>query len=147
MTKPKKERTVAAPPSVVYFKPQGIPMFQLKKVVIHVEEYEALRLSDVEKLTHAEAADKMDVSRPTFTRIIQSAREKLANAIINGNAIVIEGGSFDLKQNKMRCRSCSFIWDVKSSQEIKCPNCGNEGIINLAKQCGHGQGRKRRRRQ
>lgn len=143
MTKPKKERTVQAPPSVVYFKPQGIPMYHLEKVILHVEEYEAIRLSDHQKLTHSEAAEKMDVSRPTFTRILQSAHEKIAEALINGNAIIIEGGTFDLQQNKQRCRSCNFIWDDLPDNPA-CPKCGEVGSIDLGKQCGHGKHRKGR---
>lgn len=93
MPKPKKDRFVLQPPSVVYFKPQGIPLFQLDQVVRSVDEYEAIRLMDYESLQQVEAAQRMKVSRATCARILESAHRKIAAALTEGKAIRIEGGN------------------------------------------------------
>jgi len=69
-------------------------MNTLEEVVLTVDEYEALRLKDVEGLDQAECAKKMEVSQPTFHRLISVARKKVADAIVHGKAIKIEGGNF-----------------------------------------------------
>jgi predicted DNA-binding protein (UPF0251 family) len=75
MAKPKKDRRVQYPPSVVYFKPQGIPMFQLKQEILTVDEYEAIRLVDKDGLDQEQAARRMGVSRATCARIMVSAHK------------------------------------------------------------------------
>ncbi|AST56635.1 DNA-binding protein [Thermoanaerobacterium thermosaccharolyticum] len=69
-------------------------MHSLNEVVLTVEEFEAIRLKDLEGLEQEECAEKMKVSRPTFFRIIISAREKVADALVNGKAIKVEGGNY-----------------------------------------------------
>ena len=96
MVRPRKCCLVAALPGVTYFKPAGIPLHLLGEVRLSVEETEALRLKELEGLKQAEAAKRMGVSRPTFQRILGAARKKVAQAILNGKAIRIEGGSFQL---------------------------------------------------
>ena len=81
-------------PQAVYFKPAGIKMRQLEEVVLTIEEFEALRLKDFEDLDQKDAAKKMGISQPTFNRLIFSARKNVADAIANGKALKIEGGSF-----------------------------------------------------
>ncbi|MCD6575694.1 MAG: DUF134 domain-containing protein [Nanoarchaeota archaeon] len=95
MPRPVKFRRVGFAPNVNYFKPMGIPMAQLEEVVLTVEEFEAIRLKDVEGLDQVEAAEKMGISQPTFNRILCSARKKIADAIVNGKAIRIEGGNYE----------------------------------------------------
>lgn len=142
MTKPKKDREVMHPPFVVYFKPQGIPMFQLQQVILTVEEYEAIRLSDYEGLKHNEASMQMKISRPTFTRILDGAHKKISDALVNGKAIRIAGGNFVLLNNRFSCRNCNFIWNLKQREEIPkaCPECGSSNIVDLSFQCGYGRG-------
>ncbi|WP_434654386.1 DUF134 domain-containing protein [Thermoanaerobacterium thermosaccharolyticum] len=94
MPRPQKCRWVKGEPNVNYFKPVGIPMHSLNEVVLTVEEFEAIRLKDLEGLEQEECAEKMKVSRPTFFRIIISAREKVADALVNGKAIKVEGGNY-----------------------------------------------------
>ena len=96
MSRPCKCRRVAFMPGVTYFKPAGIPLRSLEEVLLSVEEAEAIRLKDLEGLEQAEAARKMDISRPTFQRILASARRKIADVILNGKAIRIEGGNFEV---------------------------------------------------
>ena len=90
-----------------FFKPRGIPLSQLEQVDLRLDELEALRLSDLDGRSQAEAADGMDISQPTFNRILGSARAKVADALINGKAIMIESSSADVSRAdtgaKCRC--------------------------------------------
>lgn len=96
MGRPRLCRKVRSNPNVIYFKPIGVPLRTLEEVILPVEEYEAIRLKDLEQLGQEECAKKMNISQPTFHRLILSARKKIANAIINGKAIKIEGGNYKL---------------------------------------------------
>jgi uncharacterized protein len=142
MPKPKKDRFVLQPPSVVYFKPQGIPMFQLEQVVLGVDEYEALRLVDLEGLQQKDAAERMKVSRATCARILEDAHRKVAEALTAGKAIRIEGGNFVLGSNRYRCRVCGTFWEIPlrgtetPSQPISCPSCKSEKVMDLGRQVG-----------
>lgn len=98
MGRPKLCRRVRFSPNVTYFKPQGIPLRQLEEVILPVDEYEAVRLKDLEGLQQEECAKKMNISQPTFHRLILSARKKIADAIVNGKAIKIEGGAYKMVQ-------------------------------------------------
>src|SRR4030066_298945 len=94
MSRPFKCRRVAYMPDVTYFKPAGIPLRDLEEVRLSIEEAEALRLKDLEGLEQEQGAEKMNISRPTFQRILASARQKVADALLNGKAIRIDGGNF-----------------------------------------------------
>jgi len=87
---------VCFPPGLTYFKPAGIRLVDLKESVLTVDEFEALRLKDLEGLEQETAAGRMAVSQPTFHRILSSARKKIADAIVNGKAIRIEGGTYQV---------------------------------------------------
>lgn len=92
MPRPPCCRRIAAGPAVAVFKPAGIPTRELRQVAMTLDEYEALRLADLEGLYQADAAEAMGVSRPTFGRILESARRKVADALTHGSALLIEGG-------------------------------------------------------
>ncbi|MFA5357431.1 MAG: DUF134 domain-containing protein [archaeon] len=94
MPRPRICRRVGFEPTVDYFKPAGIRLTELEEVVLFVEEFEAVRLKDLLEFEQGEAAKKMGISQPTFHRLVISARKKIADAIVNGKAIRIEGGSF-----------------------------------------------------
>lgn len=96
MVRPRLCRRILAEPNVTYFKPRGIPLRQLNEVVISFDEFEAVRLKDLEGLEQEECAKKMKISQPTFHRLVLSARKKIADAIINGKAIQIRGGNYRL---------------------------------------------------
>jgi predicted Fe-Mo cluster-binding NifX family protein/predicted DNA-binding protein (UPF0251 family) len=83
----------------VYYKPQGIPMRQLKSAVLPVEGFEAIRLADAKGLAHEAAARLMDVSRPTFSRILSAARKTVAEAVTRGWAIRIDGGTYRMAKD------------------------------------------------
>lgn len=92
MPRPKKPRWVRFDPEVTYFKPRGVPLSELDEVVLSVEELEALRLADFKNLDQTEAAKKMRTSQSTLNRILALAHQKVAEALIEGKAIKIEGG-------------------------------------------------------
>jgi len=96
MVRPRICRRVRFNPNITYFKPRGIPLRELEEVILPVDECEAVRLKDLEGLEQEECAKKMNISQPTFHRLVLSARKKIADAIINGKAIKIEGGNFRL---------------------------------------------------
>jgi predicted DNA-binding protein (UPF0251 family) len=87
---------VAFLPEATYFKPAGVPLRLLDEVILSVEEAEAIRLKDLEGLAQAPSAEKMNISRPTFQRVLASARRKIADALLNGKAVRIEGGNFEV---------------------------------------------------
>lgn len=94
MTRPKIPRTITKKAKVTYFKPANIPLSELKELVLHFEEIEALRLADFKGLKQEKAAKIMKISRPTFQRVLSMARLKVAKALSEGKAIRIEGGEF-----------------------------------------------------
>lgn len=109
MGRPKKCRWVETEPGVTFFKPRGIPLRALEQIVITVDELEAMRLADHLEMTHEEVAQKMQVSRPTVTRMLARAHRALADALVNGKAICIEGGDYRLGQ---QCQSCGQWADL-----------------------------------
>ena len=96
MPRPRIRRRVRFEPGVTFFKPAGIPLTDLEESVLTVEELEAVHLKDLEGLGQEACAKKMGVSQPTFHRLISAARKKLADAVVNGKAIKIEGGNYKI---------------------------------------------------
>ena len=90
MSRPKKCRCVSCTPNTSYFKPKGIPIYQLEEVSLSLDELEAIRLADYEGCYHEDAATRMKVSRATFGRILSKARNKVAEVIVDGKALRIE---------------------------------------------------------
>ena len=99
-------------------------MSQLSEVVLTVEELEAVRLCDLEGLDQEICAEKMDISRPTFHRIVVMARKKIAEALINGLAIRVEGGNFRVTLSQLECMACGHRWEgTFCRRHTKCPSC------------------------
>ncbi len=144
--RPKKERIIYAPPKILVFKPAGIQGNRLEKIQMSIDEFEAIRLSDLFGDDHETAAKKMGISRPTFSRLIEKARKKVADALINCKELIIEGGSIHFKNNLFRCNACGLTIKADISEETpdKCPECGNETFKNMAEHLGHGRCCKRR---
>jgi predicted DNA-binding protein (UPF0251 family) len=137
-------------PESDYFKPRGIPLSALEEVVLTVDEFEALRLADLESLYQEEAAGKMNVSRQTFGRIIDSAHKKVAEALVKGKALKIEGGEFEMAtMRKFKCSNCQHSWELSfgTGRPENCPSCKSGNIRRAeedrgyAKGFGRGQGR------
>ncbi len=98
MARPKCCRRICLEPNCKIFKPAGIPLLSLEEVVLFVDEFEAIRLADLEQLYHDQAAEMMKVSRQTFGRILESARGKVAKVLTKGLALRIEGGEFEVTE-------------------------------------------------
>ena len=131
MSRPFKCRHIGCEPGTTYFKPRGIPLLELQDVVLTVDEFEAIRLADLEGLYQAEAAKKMKISRQTFGNIISSARGKIADAIINGKAIKIEGGVYTrIGMRTFICKDCTHKWELGygTGRPQECPQCKNNNI-------------------
>ncbi len=126
MSRPFKCRHVGCEPGINYFKPRGIPLDGLREVVLTMDEFEAVRLADLESLYQEDAARKMKISRQTFGNIIKSARGKLADALINGKAIKIEGGVYtETGKRRFMCEDCTYQWRVGcgAGRPVVCPRC------------------------
>ncbi|MFC2019252.1 DUF134 domain-containing protein [Chloroflexota bacterium] len=158
MSRPPKCRRVAFLPEATYFKPAGIPLRYLDEVVVSVEEAEAIRLKDLEGLEQEQCAQNMSISRRTFQRVLESVRQKIAEALLHGKAIRIEGGNFEMITRRFRCVQ-DHEWDVPFETMItsppgQCPVCNSPEIMPLVpetigrhcmgqsrRQCGRQKGR------
>lgn len=89
MPRPRSLRFVKHNPHTTYYKPQGVPLNALKEIELSHEEWESLRLKNVENLSQKQAAEKMKTSQSTFQRILASAYKKISTALVNGMAIKI----------------------------------------------------------
>ncbi len=141
MSRPPKLRQIAAVPAVTFFKPAGMPMSSLEMVTLALEEVEAIRLKDVEDLHQEECAQRMGVSRGTFHQVLKSARGKLADAILNGKAIRVEGGSFAFPGGRFRCRRDGSEWTLPPGplpglSSVTCPTCNSHEVHPVPQPCG-----------
>jgi len=129
MPSPKRIRKVNNPPHFKGFRPMGV-VSEGQPVVLNYEEYESIRLSDYELMGQVEAAKIMEISRPTFARIYESARRKVAQAFINGSPIVFEGGKVYFNSDWYSCSRCGcwFNHPLKDQQVTGCALCGSPDI-------------------
>jgi predicted DNA-binding protein (UPF0251 family) len=128
-------RRVDSLPKINSFKPAGVPLAQLQEIRISIEEAESIRLKDLEGLEQEECAQKMNISRSTFARILLSARQKIADALLNGKAIRIEGGNYELTRRSFRCGN-GHEWEVPFEVMINrppelCPTCNTANIMKM----------------
>ena len=148
MARPRNCRRVGSIPGSTYFKPKGIPLPVLEEVVLTVDECEAIRLADLESLYQEQAAERMKVSRQTFGRIIESAHKKVAEALVKGKALRIEGGEFEMAAMRtFACSDCQHSWGLSYGMRRpeNCPFCKSGNIHRAeedkgyAKELGGGQ--------
>ena len=149
MARPINCRRVGSIPESNYFKPKGIPLSLLEEVILSVDELEAIRLADLESLYQEQAAEKMKVSRQTFGRIVESAHKKVAEALVKGKALKIEGGEFEMASTrKFKCDECEHSWELPygTGRPENCPSCKSGNIHRAwggrgyARGFGRGQG-------
>jgi len=114
------------------FRPFGMPSCVKASVILKYEEYESIKLANYEMLSQDDAAKKMNVSRPTFTRIYNRALKQIAKSFVEGKAIEIEGGNYLLEKDWYRCRKCyKLIQGIEN--HIKCKDCTAYGENELIK--------------
>lgn len=122
MPRPKQCRRIVSPPLMQGYKPFGIPRGTLEKVELQIDEYESIRLLDYVGLNQVQAAEMMNVSRPTLTRIYENARKSIAKAFVEGKMIVIEGGDIAFDRKWYRCKQChKLIAGIEN--HTRCKNC------------------------
>jgi predicted DNA-binding protein (UPF0251 family) len=140
MPRPRKLRHVDRPPLLTGFKPLGIRSSELQPIDLSLDEYEAIRLADHLGLDQSEAADQMDISRSTFSRLIERARGKVARFLIEGAHLRIGGGDVHFVGNRLQCLSCGNLFNTDLDQAVDvCPNCGSTKLVDLAGGFGHGR--------
>ena len=143
MARPRNCRRVGSMPESNYYKPRGIPLSILEEVVLSVDEFEAIRLADLESLYQEQAAEKMNVSRQTFGRIVDSAHKKVAEALVKGKALKIEGGEFEMaSMRKFRCNDCEHSWELPygTGRPENCPSCKSDNIRRAEEDRGYARG-------
>lgn len=133
MPRPKKIRKITNPPKIKGFRPIG-QLSRKNPVVINFEEYEAIRLCDYELMDQLAASKVMEISRPTFTRIYESARRKVATAFAEAKSVVFEGGKVSYDNEWFFCESCgAFFNNPALHKEItECPLCGSSNFDNAS---------------
>jgi predicted DNA-binding protein (UPF0251 family) len=130
-------------------------MGALEEVSLGVDEFEAIRLADLEGLYQEEAAEKMKISRQTFGNIINSAHKKIAEVLIEAKALKIEGGVYTMAgMKKFRCYDCDHTWEIAygTGRPQNCPQCKSANIHRAEEDRGYarrgcsGYGRRQHRR-
>ena len=143
------QRLVTGLPPADLFKPAGVPMRQLETVELAIDELEAMRLVDHEGLSHEEAAHYLGVSRQTAGRVVESARRKVAEALLGGKALAIGGGAYRVAAAARCCNDCGARWavgDDDTAGDERCPSCGSAQVgvcRGFGPGHGHGHGRGR----
>jgi uncharacterized protein len=143
MSRPVGCRRISALPNVTYFKPRGVPLRDLDVITLTLDELEALRLADLESLYQEEAASRMNVSRQTFGRIIDSAHRKVAECLIEGKALEIQGGNIMVETERtFACLECNHQWQEPygTGRPQNCPSCQGSSLrrADAGAGCGHG---------
>jgi len=135
MARPTKWRKIEHIPAIAYFVPSEKQVPEVSENVLKLEELEAIRLKDLEGLDQSECAERMEVSRPTFQRILLSAREKIADSLVNGKTIHIGGGNFTKNICPVKCLDCGKEWresfenlDSINGGNYACPDCGSKKV-------------------
>ncbi|MGQ4910972.1 MAG: DUF134 domain-containing protein [Candidatus Thorarchaeota archaeon] len=127
MPRKKRRRTVTKEPPVSVYKPAGIPAKDLEEILVSIDEFEAIKLADFEGLSQRDASAVMGVSQPTFNRILSAGRSKVAEGLVQGCVLRIEGGRYMLADGtgQLECMDCGSPVDMSSNNRSTCKNCGS----------------------
>jgi predicted DNA-binding protein (UPF0251 family) len=133
MPRPKKKRKVNHPPKMLGFKPFGIRLCSTEHAIMQYEEYETVKLVIYDNLSQDAAAERMEVSRPTLTRIYNSALKKIGQAFVEGKSIIIKGGDFEFEKDWYKCKRCfKLITGLENHTQCgDCPNYNMDELVNL----------------
>jgi len=132
MPRRRRARKVVEPPSFKGYKPYGTINGRRGTVELHYEEYEAIKLADYDFMNHQQASDLMDVSRPTFARVYETARRKIAKALVEGKEIVSVYGNAHLENDWFECNDCNSKFTIPSDLlEENCPLCRSISIKTI----------------
>lgn len=134
--RPPKCRSIGFDPAITVFKPRGVPAGGLITVELQLDELEAIRLADYQKLHHAVAGQKMGVSRATFGRILEQARAKVADALLHGKALQFRGGDVvSAEALAYECLPCNAAFEVPEGTRLppSCPHCAGDKVAVVRK--------------
>lgn len=135
MPRRKNLRKIVEPPRFKGYKPYGVSSKSRKSIDLLYEEYESLKLADYDFLNHTEAAELMGVSRPTFARIYESARRKIALALVETKEIKTVFGNAVMDKNWFLCSKCHARFNIPEAVEKEiCPACNSEHVELINKQ-------------
>lgn len=125
MARPIKPRRIRKYPASNIYRP--VKSSKAREVCeIGWDEFEALRLTDVEQLSQAEVAKMMNISRQSIQLMLQQARYKLTGALSKGQSIRIGGGSVQIHHCPYICNDCGHSFQVAATETEKlCPHCGS----------------------
>ncbi len=132
MPRRKRLRKVVAPPGFKGYRPYGTNADPQKSIELLYEEYEALKLADYDHMNHKEASELMGISRPTFARIYENARRKIAMALVETREIVAIYGNAWMDKNWFLCNECNTRFTIpKTIRDRNCPLCSSGEIESL----------------
>lgn len=131
--RPRHHRRMGNPPEIKGMKPFGGRAYEMEEVSLLFEEYESIKLADYKNMTQEEASKIMNISRPTFTRIYEKARQKVAQAIVENKVLLIEGGNIEFDKNWFRCNDCGIVFSSEKEDKITCPKCKSKDIESINK--------------
>ncbi len=136
MGRQEKNRTVEAPPLYFNFQATKDLSKPTNSIKMRFDEFEAIRLSDKLDYDHNQASRIMGISRPTFTRLLNKGRKKMASFLIDGKPLTLQGGSTLFSKNVYCCKNCQrpFIWEQHS--DPICPGCNEPDVIEAKAACG-----------
>ena len=130
MSRPQKNRKICNPPKMQGFKPFGIAVCETEPIVMQYDEYESIKLVNYDKLSQDDASERMEVSRPTLTRIYNNALIKISQAFVEGKSIIIEGGNFEFEKDWYKCTKCyKLIEGIEN--HTKCSGCNKHDTDEL----------------
>lgn len=135
MSRPPRNRIVTTPPPMIGFKPYGLKRCKKESVTLSYDEFQGFKYINYDQIKQDDAAARMGISRPTFTRLYNCALKKIAIAFVEGKSITIVGGDVQFDQEWLRCLKCFKLIDGNSNH-IKCVNCklyGSEELVNINK--------------
>lgn len=131
MPRKKRNRRIQMPPVIKGMSVYGVRGRKSNEVILHLEEYEVIRLLDYENMTQEQAAVYLNVSRPTLTRVYEEARKKVATSFVEGRDLIFKGGDIYFEKNWYKCNVCQASFSDYSDEVKECAVCGSDDLISL----------------
>ncbi|MEI6514116.1 MAG: DUF134 domain-containing protein [bacterium] len=143
MARPCFRRQIGNGPTVTQFNPSGSADNSEDFVTLSLDEFEAIRLADLQGQYHEQAGEEMGISRATFGRILENARKKLAQVLVEGRPLRIEGGVVEVSETRQfHCAACKHNWELPfgTGRPAECPQCQSQNFhrADRGKGCGRG---------
>lgn len=143
MPRPRCHRRIGKSPRCCRFNPDEIESSGVGEVILSPDEVEGIRLADLEGMYHEKASESMGISRQTFGRIIESARKKVAEALVEGKILKIEQGDTKMTAKRtFKCHDCEHEWQVAfgTTRPEECPSCKSKNFHRAESEKGFAGG-------